>query len=112
MAETAVETLAEAHRIGTFEAEQLDDALRALERRDREVIAAAVAAQPEPEPPPPPPPPLPPPPDRTQELADLQVAYEQALEKVQRLGEFERQLARSRAWRVLQAIRRPFGRAW
>lgn len=95
MDEAAAAPLEEAHRIGTFEADQLDEALRALERRDREVIAAAAvaAAASSPCPAPAPVPTV----DR---------------EELRRLREFETNVAGSRAWRIVQALRRLFGRAW
>jgi hypothetical protein len=32
--------------------------------------------------------------------------------QVERLSEFHTAVVRSRSWRVMQALRRPFGRAW
>ena len=103
MTDDATTRRAQAHRLGTLEAEQLDQALRALERRDRQVIAAA--------PPPPPPPPV----ETAQQDAEferLSAAYRLALEDVARLDGFRRNVERSLPWRILQTMRRPFGRSW
>ena len=100
MTDEATTRRAEAHRLGTLEAEQLDEALRALERRDRQILAAA-----------PPPPPVGPT-ERDVEFERLTGAYRLALEDVARLDGFRSNVERSLPWRILQTVRRPFGRSW
>jgi hypothetical protein len=106
------EELAQARQLGRFQAERLDAALRAAEQSEREMIFArllwdgigadpaalamsggsggeaggSVAAG-------------------ASEVWRLQ-------QDIQRLAAYHQAVQRSRAWRVVQWLRRPFGRAW
>jgi hypothetical protein len=99
--EGAEAELAQARRLGRLEAEAVDRRCREHEQREREARLAAVAlgggsgvavlverggASPA-------------------ELARLR-------SQVDSLGAFHASLLRSRSWRLLQALRRPFGRTW
>jgi len=92
----------EAERCGELEAKAFDLRLRELESREREdrltrLVAerpdlAAVPAMP---------------------LGGADVAQVERLQReVAMLAEYQHAVARSRGWRLLQALRRPFGRAW
>lgn len=93
--------LAEAERFGRLEAEAYEAGLRAIERRERELLMGRsalasdlFAADPDGVPV-----------TSTTELLRLR-------REVDRLADFHRTLLHSRSWRLLQALKRPFGRAW
>ncbi len=93
--------LADAERFGRLEAEVFDADLREIERRERENLLGRTAladgglrppAQDEP--------------------AVTHTEVLRLRREIDRLAEFHRTLLHSRSWRLLQALRRPFGRAW
>lgn len=94
--------LGEARNLGRLEAEAFDRRLREAEARDREVRLARLAAST----------------DREEEASwsggGDGSPYEvwQLRRDVERLAGFHQAVLHSRAWRLLQALRRPFGRAW
>lgn len=93
--------LDEARRLGRLEAESLDLRLRELEAREREERlghaafgsdeSVATGADP---------------------AKDSSWTVWRLQQENQRLAEFQRAVVNSKAWRVVQALRRPFGRAW
>ena len=93
--------LEESRRLGRLEAESFDRKLRELEAREREERFAhaalgsdgsiAIGA------------------DAAKDSSWTVWRLEQ---ENLRLAEFQRAVVNSRAWRVVQALRRPFGRAW
>jgi hypothetical protein len=101
--DTALESaLADAQRYGRLEAEVFDAGLREIECRERENMLCRTAlvdggfgvlvqqdAQP---------------------LTDTEVL--RLRRELDRLSDFHRTLLHSRSWRLLQALRRPLGRAW
>jgi hypothetical protein len=92
----------EEERRGELEAQAFDLRLRALESRDREDrLTRLVAERPDlssfPASPP----------------GGADVAQVERLQReVAMLAEYQHAIARSKGWRLLQALRRPFGRAW
>jgi hypothetical protein len=91
--------LATARNAGRLEAEAFDRALREAEAREREELLGRLASRTggsreafEP-------------PGTTYSVLRLQ-------QDVARLATFHQAVLRSRAWRVVQWARRPFGRAW
>ena len=105
------EDLRQAEELGRLKAERLDTALRTAERRERELRFASLVwegngAEP---------PALAPESGTgnggrgwdgsTAELWRLR-------QDVERLAAFHQAVQRSRAWRLVQSLRRPFGRAW
>ncbi len=93
--------LTDAERFGRLEAEALDADLRRVELREREsllgrtelsVVGFGSPTQEEP---------------TVTNTEVLRLRREN-----DRLVEFHRALLHSRSWRLLQALRRPFGRAW
>ena len=99
--EGAEDELARARRLGRLEAEALDRRCRDREQREREARLAAVALGGG---------------SGVAMLADRGGASPAELARlrsqVESLGAFHASLLRSRSWRLLQALRRPFGRAW
>lgn len=93
--------LEEARRLGRLEAESFDLKLRELEAREREerLAHAALGSV-----------------DSIAAGADARKDSSWAVWRLEqenlRLAEFQRAVVNSRAWRVVQALRRPFGRAW
>lgn len=90
----------EARRLGRLEAEAVDRALREEERRERETrLARLVVID-----------------DEDLEIAEGAAAGDAEAARlrrdVERLAAFHQAVVRSRSWRILQALRRPFGRAW
>lgn len=95
------ETL-DAQRRGELEAKAFDLRLRQLESRDREDRMTRLVAER---------------PDLAAAPAPLPggadtVQVEQLRRQVAQLAEFQAALFRSKGWRVLQMMRRPFGRSW
>ena len=108
------EDLRQAEELGRFKAERLDAALRTAERRERELcfaglvwgegasgspaLAAAAAGDG----------------GRAQGRDDGAIGVEvwRLRQDVERLAAFHQAVQRSRAWRLVQTLRRPFGRAW
>jgi hypothetical protein len=92
----------EAERCGELEAKAFDSRLRELESREREDRLTRLVA----------------------ERPDLSAfptapsggADSSQVERLQRevalLADYHQAVARSRGWRLLQVLRRPFGRAW
>ena len=94
--------IADAERFGRLEAEAFDAGLREIEQRERENLMGRSA------------------------LASDQFGGSSADEppaltstevlrlrrEIDRLADFHRTLLHSRSWRLLQALRRPLGRAW
>ena len=93
--------IGEARRLGTLEAESFDAGLRARERREREdrMSRAVVGADEEGHHPCGPP-------------REVSMMVWQLQRDVERLGAFHHAVLHSRAWRLVQLLRRPFGRAW
>ena len=92
--------LEQARQLGRLKAERLDLTLRRKEERERERRFAHLAWGGE-EPPAPQDDPRP----AVAETWRLQ-------QEVERLAAFHRAVLHSRAWRIVQLLRRPFGRAW
>lgn len=95
------ETL-EARRLGELEARAFDLRLRRLESRDREDRLTRLVAER---------------PDLAATPAPLPGGVDAAqVERLRRevalLAEFQGALLRSKGWKLLQMVRRPFGRAW
>jgi hypothetical protein len=88
-------TLDEARERGRAEAEQFDAALRELESRERLERLRSLARY-----------------QGTDALRGRWGDLVSLQDEVQRLAAFERAVLNSRAWRLIQALRRPFGRAW
>lgn len=92
----------EAERCGELEAKDFDSRLRELESRERQDrLTRLVAERPDlaafPAPPP----------------GGADAAQMERLQReVALLADYHLAVARSKGWRVLQALRRPFGRAW
>jgi hypothetical protein len=96
-----MDELDDARRLGRLEAERYDLGLRERESREREDRLVRLAAG--------------------AEMAGEPVEFgatggSSALWRLQqeneRLSEFHRAVTHSKAWRLIQALRRPFGRAW
>ncbi len=94
--------LTDAERFGRLEAEAFDADLRLIERRERENQLGRTALA-----------------DRGSDTPAQEeappVTHTEVLRlrrEIDRLAEFHRTLLHSRSWRLLQALRRPFGRAW
>lgn len=91
----------EARRLGRLEAERYDLTLREREGREREerLVRLAVGAE-----------------DSWETAAPLLNDSSSTVWRLQqdneRLAEFHRAVVNSKAWRLIQALRRPFGRAW
>lgn len=97
-----MEETTEAQRLGELEARAFDLRLRQLESRDREDRLTRLVAER---------------PDLAATPAPLPGGADAAqVERLQRevalLAEFQSALLRSKGWRILQTLRRPFGRAW
>jgi len=99
MSET--EEITEAMRHGRVEAQALDLRLRAVEGREREERLARLAG------------------DRA-DLAAVAthaphgdtVLVDRLQREVEQLAAYQRAVVRSRGWRFVQMLRRPFGRSW
>ncbi|MEO8504967.1 MAG: glycosyltransferase [Acidobacteriota bacterium] len=89
------ETLEEAHRVGTYEAEQLDHALRALEIEDRAAVAAFHARR-----------------SAGLELDPSMATNAAALARTAQLEDFHTAVLASPWWKLLQRLRRALGREW
>ena len=111
------EELAQARQLGRLKAEQLDAALRATEQRERELRFVRLLWD-----------------GMNADPAALAMAGDvgdaggdaggrgslgagsaevfRLRQDVERLAAFHQAVQRSRAWRVVQWVRRPFGRAW
>lgn len=96
------EALADAERFGRLEAEAFEAGLREIERREREnlmgrsALAADLFA------------------NSSQDEAPAMTSTEvlRLRREIDRLADFHRSLLHSRSWRLLQALKRPLGRAW
>ena len=94
------EELARARELGRLKAEALEHELRAAEQREREGRRARLAWNVDGDP-----------------LAELEPRAANTGEvwrlqqEIERLAAFHQAVLRSRSWRVLQWLRRPFGRA-
>lgn len=97
-----MDELGEARRFGRLEAERYDLGLRERERREREdrLIRLAAGAETTGE--------------ETEDFAATggSSSLWRLQQENERLAEFHRAVTHSRAWRLIQALRRPFGRAW
>lgn len=92
----------EAERCGELEAKAFDLRLRELESREREDrLTRLVAERPD----------LAAFPAQPPGGADA-AQVERLQREVTLLAEYQHAIAHSKGWRVLQALRRPFGRAW
>jgi hypothetical protein len=92
--------LAEAQRLGRLEAERLDLAWRELEARQREERLGRLAWTIEAE-------------DAAFAGGGGSIATAMRLQRdVERLAAFHQAVTKSRAWRLIQALRRLVGRAW
>jgi hypothetical protein len=94
--------LEQARQLGRLKAERLDLTLRREEQRERERRFAHLAWGGGGEEPPAPQD------DERPAMAEIW----RLQQDVERLAAFHRAVLRSRAWRVVQLLRRPFGRAW
>ena len=97
------EALAQARRLGRLEAEHFDQRCRDREQRERESRLALLALH------------------QAAPLADSPAGgrpvastseVARLRSQVEALAAFQTALFRSRSWRALQAMKRPFGRAW
>ena len=93
--------VADAERFGRLEAEAFDAGLREIEQRERENLMgrSALAS------------------DQLAGFADEAPALTSTevlglRREIDRLTDFHRKLLHSRSWRLLQALKRPLGRAW
>lgn len=91
----------EARRLGRLEGERFDLELREAERRAREERLSRIAFGAEPDGAP----------GRESE-PESSATVTRLQRDVQRLAAFHDAVLRSKAWRVIQALRRPFGRSW
>jgi hypothetical protein len=96
-----VNTLAPARRLGRLEGEEWDRQCRERERLEREERLAGFALNH-------------PPGAASSSLGAGASSSEVARlrSQVEALSAFQTAVLRSRSWRLLQALRRPFGRAW
>ncbi len=94
--------LADAERLGRLEAESFEAGLREIERREREnlmgrsALASGLFASP----------------DQDEAPAVTNTEVLRLRREIDRLADFHRTLLHSRSWRLLQALKRPLGRAW
>jgi hypothetical protein len=107
------EDLSQAEELGRLKAERLDAALRTAERRERELCLARLvwdSAGP-----------LAPVVDSLGGLSGARndgwegasaAEMYRLRQDVERLAAFHQAVLRSRAWRLVQSLRRPLGRAW
>ncbi len=93
---------ADAERFGRLEGEGFDADLREIERREREnllgqtaVAEGGIATLD---------------PDDAPQATSTEVV--RLRREIDRLAEFHRALLHSRSWRLLQSLKRPFGRSW
>lgn len=94
--------VADAERFGRLEAEAFDSGLREIEQRERENLLgrSALAS------------------DQLGSAGQDDVPALTSTEalrlrrEIDRLADFHRTLLHSRSWRLLQALKSPFGRAW
>ena len=92
----------EEERRGELEAQAFDSRLRALESREREDrLTRLVLERPD----------LSSFPASPPGGADV-IQVERLQREVALLADYQQAVARSKGWRLLQALRRPFGRAW
>jgi hypothetical protein len=96
-----MDELAEARRFGRLEAERHDLGLREREGREREdrLVRLAAGAETAGEP------------GESVATGSSSTLWRLQQEN-ERLAEFHRAVTHSKAWRLIQALRRPFGRAW
>ncbi len=93
--------LEEAREIGRFEAEAFDRRLRDLEQSERAEILEQIVSVGLPR--------------GSEDPVVQNIRHHDAVRlqrDLDRLSEFHRTLVTSRSWRLLQLLRRPFGRAW
>jgi hypothetical protein len=96
---------ARASELGRLRAEALEHELRQAEQREREARLALLAWNADGDPPPA---------ELEPRAAGAAGAGEvwRLQQEVERLAAFHHAVLSSRSWRLLQALRRPFGRAW
>ncbi len=94
--------LADAERFGRLEAEAFEAGLREIEQRERENLMGKTALASEQFGP------------GVQDDLPLVTSTEvlRLRREIDRLADFHRTLLHSRSWRLLQALKRPIGRAW
>lgn len=97
----ASDELAEAQRLGRLEAERLDLGLREAEGREREERLARMVLTGEAEGP-----------DLSFEDGGSSATIGRLRQDVERLAGFHQAVVSSRAWWLIQALRRLVGRAW
>lgn len=94
--------LADAERFGRLEAEAFEAGLREIEQRERENLMGKSALS-------------------SEQLGGMAADEAPAMtstevlrlrREIDRLADFHRSLLHSRSWRLLQALKRPLGRAW
>jgi hypothetical protein len=93
--------LAEARRLGCLEAESYDLTLREREGREREERLVQLASGADA-----------PWDSAAPAVHDSSSTVWRLQQENQRLAEFQRAVVNSRAWRLVQSLRRLFGRAW
>ncbi|HEV8630426.1 MAG TPA: hypothetical protein VGV61_08920 [Thermoanaerobaculia bacterium] len=93
-APSPAEEIAEARRLGRLEAERFDDELRRREEGDIAVVREHLAGE------------------AVAQVAIGSVDSSRLRRQVEDLASFHGAVMRSRGWRLLQLLRRPFGRAW
>lgn len=98
-----MDVLEEARRLGRLEAERHDLALREREGSEREKRLALLSLGVDE--------PVWEPPSRSTAAESSSTVW-RLQQDVERLAAFHRAVVHSKAWRVIQALRRPFGRAW
>jgi hypothetical protein len=94
--------IADAERFGRLEAEAFDAGLREVEQRERENLMGKSALGSDPF-------------GRSgQDEVPVMTSTEvlRLRREIDRLADFHRTLLHSRSWRLLQALKRPLGRAW
>ncbi len=96
------DALHDAERFGRLEAEAFDTQLSELERRERDALLGKSALACEQF--------LGPSPEEGQVVTNTEVL--RLRREIDRLADFHRSLLHSRSWRLLQALKRPLGRAW
>lgn len=96
MPTTDTDDLAAARERGRREAEALDHRLAAVERGERDDLLAQLGGE------------------RSflQDRSERSEVIWRQQREIDRLVEWHRAVTSSRAWRLVQALRRPFGRAW
>jgi hypothetical protein len=94
--------VADAERFGRLEAEAFDAGLREVEQRERENLVGKTALASDPYGWP----------DQDDVPVMTSTEVLRLRREIDRLADFHRTLLHSRSWRLLQALKRPLGRAW